>query len=146
MRAILPRKKGGAPMKAFPFPCKNKSKWVSYRRALPFVGLCFGLLLALPAHSQTQGRISGIVTDTSGGAVSGATITVTDVGRGTSRTVTTDSTGSYSAPNLTQGTYSVRATFAGFEALDRRDVSVGDGGDRPLASKFQPGGRPPTVP
>ena len=76
-------------------------------RALPFATVCFGLLFCLPAHSQTLGRISGVVTDSSGGAIVGATVTVTDVVRGVPRTVTTDSSGAYVAPDLIQGTYTV---------------------------------------
>src|SRR6266436_5696543 len=100
-------------MKLFRFLCVTKR--VSSRRALTLAGVCFGLLLSLPAHSQTLGRISGIVTDTSGGAIANATVTVTDVARGVARTVTTDNAGAYSAPNLILGSYSVHAVYMGFQ-------------------------------
>ena len=62
-------------------------------------------LVSLPLLSQTnQGRISGAVFDQSGGVIVGATLTVTDVARGVSRALTTDSAGEYSAPNLLPGT------------------------------------------
>ncbi len=64
------------------FVRQKLSRWVSLGTTLKVAGVCLGLLVCLPAHSQTLGRISGIVTDTSGGAVVGATVTVTDVGRG----------------------------------------------------------------
>jgi len=68
------------------------------------------LLLSLPAFPQgNTGRILGTVTDQSGGYVGGATVTVTDVARGVSQTLTTDSDGAYVALNLVAGTYTVRA-------------------------------------
>ncbi len=45
-------------------------------------------LICLPAFSQgTAGRILGGVTDQSGGAMSGATVTILDTARGTTRTL-----------------------------------------------------------
>ena len=66
---------------------------------------CCMLLLALPAAAQsTAGRILGTVTDQSGAAVGGATVVVTDVQRGASRTLTTDDSGDYVAAELQPGT------------------------------------------
>src|ERR1700693_4423528 len=77
-------------------------------RSKSFVQLLGGifavLLLCLPAYSQGSfGRILGTVSDQSGGVISGATVTVLDVDRGVSRTLTTDDAGAYNAPNLTPG-------------------------------------------
>ena len=48
-------------------------------------------LLSIPALAQsTAGRILGTVTDQTGASVPGATVVVTDMQRGTSRTVTSD--------------------------------------------------------
>jgi hypothetical protein len=115
------------------------------RKALTLLALCFGLLLCLPAYSQNLGRISGIVTDTSGGAVVGAATVVTDVERGITRNLTTDDSGTYSAPNLIPGTYTVRATFAGFRAVERRDILVAVGGDVHVDLTLQPGEQAQTV-
>ena len=41
----------------------------------------------------------------------GATVTILDVARGTSRTLTTDDAGAYSAPNLIPGAYSMPRLF-----------------------------------
>ena len=125
--------------------CNKKSRCLNVRKVLQLVGLSFGLLLCLPAHSQTSGRISGIVTDTSGGAVVGATVTVTDVGRGIPRSVITDATGTYTAPNLIPGTYTVHATYMGFKAFDRQDVEVGVGGDVHVDVTLQTGEQNQTI-
>jgi hypothetical protein len=123
----------------------RKSKIVSFSSALQIAAACFALSLCSPAYSQTLGRISGQVTDTSGGAVSGATVTVTDVGRGIPRTLTTDATGTYSAPNLTAGAYSVHAVFAGFKAFDRQDIQVGVGADVHVDVTLEPGEQTQTI-
>ena len=77
--------------------------------------LCVGVLLACaPAFSQgNQGRILETITDQTGGAISGATVNVKDVQRGTSRDLTTGDSGEYNTPNLLPGTYSVRAEARG---------------------------------
>ena len=125
--------------------CNKKSGCVNFGKVLQLVGLSLGLLVCLPAHSQTLGRISGIVTDTSGGAVVGATVTVTDVGRGIPRSVITDATGTYTAPNLIPGTYTVHATYMGFKAFDRQDVEVGVGGDVHVDVTLQTGEQNQTI-
>ena len=48
----------------------------------------------------SAGRILGSVTDQSGGVIAGASVTVTDVQRGVTRTLTTDQAGEYLAPDL----------------------------------------------
>jgi hypothetical protein len=115
------------------------------RTLLSLFLLISGMLLALPAHSQTLGRISGIVIDSSGGAVAEATVTITDVSRGVARTLTTDSAGAYSAPNLTQGTYSVVVSHPGFETTRRGDISVGVGADVHVDISVKPGAQTQTV-
>ena len=71
--------------------------------------------LNLPALSQsTAGRILGNVSDSSGAAVAGATVVVTDVQRGTSRTLTTDQAGAYAAPDLAPSTYKIHVEAKGF--------------------------------
>ena len=70
------------------------------------------------------GRILGTVTDQSGAAVAGATVIVTDVQRGTARTVVTDDSGSYSAPELQPGSYKVRAEAKGFKSVERVNIAV----------------------
>jgi len=112
---------------------------MSFGKALPLLALFFGFVFCLPAHSQTLGRISGIVTDSSGGAIVGATVAVTDVARGIPRNLTTDTSGSYVAPNLIPGTYTVHVTYMGFRPYDRQDVSLGVGGDVHVDVTLQPG-------
>ena len=62
-------------------------------------------LICFPLFAQGNlGRISGTITDASGGSVAGATVTILDVQRGASRTLITDQSGQYVAPDLVPGT------------------------------------------
>src|SRR5882762_5647870 len=126
----------------------SKKSWgVRVRRALQLLGGVLGvLLLSLPAFSQGNfGRILGTVTDQSGGVISGATVTVLDKERGTSRTLTTDDAGAYNAPNLTPGTYTVRAEAKGFKKLERQNVVVEVGHELRIDLTVQPGEQNQTV-
>ncbi len=78
--------------------------------------LMLGVLLlsalagSLPAGAQAvYGSIFGTVTDQSGAVVANATVTVTDITKGTSTTVTTNESGLYRAQHLIPDTYSVQA-------------------------------------
>jgi len=92
-------------------------------RALGMV--CLLLALAVPLFAQTTtGRIVGTVADQTGAAVAGANVTVTDVQRGTTRSVVTDTSGEYLVPSLQPGVYKVRAEAKGFKAVERVDIVV----------------------
>jgi hypothetical protein len=86
-------------------------------------------LLLLPAakvSAQTSGEITGLVTDSSGAAVSGATVTVTNKATGAARKVVTNSEGLYSFPSLMPGVYELKVERAGFKtaALDNITLEV----------------------
>src|SRR5271169_2065927 len=83
------------------------------------------LLISASLYAQSnQGRIQGAVRDQSGGTIAGATVTVTDVLKGVTRTLTTDEAGDYSAPNLDPSTYKVRVEFRGFKTYDRQGLEI----------------------
>jgi hypothetical protein len=71
----------------------------------------------VPVKAQDiTGSISGIVKDGNGGLIAGATVLVKDIDKNiTARTVTTDSDGSYTAPLLPIGRYSVTIEATGFK-------------------------------
>ncbi|HVB58909.1 MAG TPA: TonB-dependent receptor [Candidatus Acidoferrales bacterium] len=119
----------------------------SVRSSLQLLLVGLGVvLLCLPVFSQAySGTISGSVTDQSGGAIAGATVTITDVDRGVARTLTTDSTGAYSAPNLTPGKYSVRAEFKGFKVAERTNLTLEVAQSLRADMSLQPGEQTQTV-
>jgi Carboxypeptidase regulatory-like domain/TonB dependent receptor-like, beta-barrel len=98
---------------------------------------CF---VCAPLFSQgSTGRIIGTVTDQSGGAVAGATVTITDTARGTSRILTTDDSGEYNAPSLIASTYEVRAEAKGFKTFDRQNIILEVNGNVRVDARLQPG-------
>ena len=82
-----------------------------FARLLPTLFL-FG---CVAAYAQTTGTIVGTVRDNTGAAIPGATITITDMNKGTIVKYTSDATGAYDAPLLIPGTYSVAVEKEGFE-------------------------------
>ena len=86
------------------------------------------VLLALSgAQLQAQvlyGSLVGNVTDESGAAIPGATVTVTHKETGASREAVADSTGAYRFANLQSGTYTVTVKIEGFRTFTRSDIPV----------------------
>ena len=70
--------------------------------------------LAFAQASVSTAEVRGQVTDAQGAAIAGATITITDVAKGTSRSVTTDDSGNYVILSLLPSTYNVKIEAAGF--------------------------------
>jgi len=95
---------------------------IKIMRLLSFVAV---LSLGLPSFSQINaGRILGTVTDQTGAAVAGATIVISDVQRGQSRTLTSDAAGDYVAPNLDPSQYKIHVEAKGFKSVERLNVGV----------------------
>src|ERR1035437_3806426 len=86
---------------------------------------CANFLLVAPARAQSiYGSIFGTVTDKSGAAVPGATITVTDEAKGTVVTATSNASGDYSVPHLIPDVYDIKVTFKGFKSFETKGVEV----------------------
>src|SRR3984957_8952394 len=102
--------------------------------------ICALLLLGVPAPAQsTTGRILGTLTDLSGAAVARATVVVTDVQRGTSRSLTTDDSGDYAAPDLAPGIYKIHVEARGFKSVERPNVQIEVASDVRADFSLQPG-------
>src|SRR5437016_2156965 len=98
------------------------------------------LLACSPAFSQgNAGRITGAITDQTGGAMSGATVTVIDTQRNTTRTLTADDSGAFNAPNLLPSTYTIRAEAKGFKTGERTGVLLEVNQDLRVDMTLQPG-------
>jgi len=90
--------------------------------------LLLAVLLSLaPATASAQavyGSIGGIITDSSGAIVPGATVTITSVERKTSDSVVTNESGYYVKERLLPGTYEVKAELQGFKTAVYPAVKV----------------------
>ena len=104
--------------------------------------LCFALFLvsqAAFAQGGSTGRILGSVTDSTGAVIGGATVSIMDVQRGTTRTLTTDEVGAYNAPELIPGAYVVKVEFPGFKVTERQNIVVEVGKDYRVDLSIEPG-------
>jgi hypothetical protein len=96
-----------------------------------FVSVIGALLICLTLSSAALaqvagGNMSGTVSDPSGGAVQNAAVAILNPATGVSRSLTTNESGFYSAPNLVPGSYQVSITAAGFATLvEKVELQVG---------------------
>jgi Carboxypeptidase regulatory-like domain/TonB-dependent Receptor Plug Domain len=92
--------------------------------------LVAGMLLiplgALAQQSASSGLV-GLVTDSSQGAIPGATVTVTNVGTNAQRTVVTDAEGRFSVPALPPATYHIRVELQGFQTAELSNFVLNQG-------------------
>jgi hypothetical protein len=87
--------------------------------------LCSFLVCAPKAYAQqTLGGITGTVTDSSGGVVPAATVTIVGVQTNLTRTLQTNEAGRYDFVNLPIGTYTITVTHAGFQSLNIPAIQV----------------------
>jgi hypothetical protein len=77
--------------------------------------VCMLLTAGVAVAQRSTGTIVGLVKDSSGAVVPGATLTVRSPGTGLVRTTTTGSDGSYRFPALPPGSYDVTAEMVGFK-------------------------------
>ncbi|HYP13201.1 MAG TPA: TonB-dependent receptor, partial [Bryobacteraceae bacterium] len=86
-------------------------------------------LLSTPfAFGQsTNASVVGIVTDSSQGAISGATVTVTNTATGVSRAVTTNESGAYTVTPLIPGPYEIKVNNPGFRTQMQSNVALETG-------------------
>jgi len=90
-----------------------------------FAGLlafALALLLGAQLYAGVTASISGTVTDSSGAAISGATVTATNVDTGVAYTQTTNAQGYYSFQQLPLGKYTVEVQQTGFKTASRTDI------------------------
>jgi len=108
-----------------------------------------GLFLSLACvqlFSQANtGRIAGTVVDKSGASIAGAAVTITDVERGTPRTVNTDQAGAYNVPSLLPGTYRIRVEYTGFQPVERPNVALEVGRELRADFTLEPGEQTRTI-
>ncbi len=90
--------------------------------------LTFALVLALwPSSLQAQavsGSLLGAITDSSGAAVAGAKVVITEVNTGVSRSTESNASGNYNFSNLPPGVYNVSVEQQGFRKAVRSNVDV----------------------
>lgn len=110
------------------------------RHAGWFVVVWTAVLIVMPVAVRAQietGSIVGAITDETGGALPGVTVTVRNLATGQVRTVTTNELGRYQAMALQPSRYSVTAELQGFSTVVRPEITVNVGAsvDVPVTMK-----------
>jgi hypothetical protein len=88
--------------------------------------LAFSFLIPNLSRAQVGAILSGTVTDTAGGVVSSAKISIKNVQTGKSTETRSNSAGFYSVPNLTPGGYEVSVLAKGLPTKVARVTLTGD--------------------
>jgi hypothetical protein len=94
---------------------------------LAFIGAWFLFPASLFPQGETTSAIEGQVTDATGAAIPGATVTITNHDTGLQRSLKTDDQGRFNFPQLKPGTYSVKVQAEGFDSQQSDNVFAGLG-------------------
>jgi len=120
---------------------------MTWKRLLLFFSfaLVMAALSCQLAWSQAEtGSITGVVTDSTGAVIPGATVMAKSVGTGASRTVQSGSNGRYLIQELIPGVYDVTVTSGSFQPFkSRAEVTVG--GNTTLDAQLSLSGTTTTV-
>ena len=80
-------------------------------------------IVSLNLLGQTSGsQVSGIVHDSSGAAIQGAAVTITNTDTSASRSFTTGADGHYTLTNLGPGSYKLQASKEGFSSFNQTGI------------------------
>ena len=92
-----------------------------------FSGLALVLLFSTGAFAQATTSLSGVVKDSAGGVIPGASVVVKNVATGATFETTSNTTGTYSIPALGAGQYTVTVSLSGFKTAVANDVRLAVG-------------------
>ena len=93
--------------------------------------ICFG--------QANLATLTGVVTDSAGGVIPGAEVTVINTGTADSRDLTTSAVGSYTFPSLNPGDYQLIVTSEGFQQHVEQGIILRTGDNRRLDVELQLG-------
>jgi hypothetical protein len=91
--------------------------------AFCFVASC-SLLAGVAFAQSSTGTIGGRVVDTSGAVIAGAEVRIVNQVDRSSRTFTTNQSGSFVFPNVDPGDYTVLVKMSGFKQFEKKDLHV----------------------
>ena len=95
------------------------------------VVLAFALIMVISgaaSSAMAQGltaQLSGVVTDSGGGVLPGATVTIKNTGTNNTRETVTGADGSFVFPDILSGTWDITIKMDGFKAYEQKGINVG---------------------
>lgn len=120
---------------------------MSIRRLQPVLAALLLALVVTPAFAQgtSTSSITGVVIDSDGGFVPGATVTAKSDSTGAESRAVTSSNGAFTIPALNVGIYTVTVTLTGFKTAILKDVQVSAGAPGTVRAVLEIGGIQETV-
>ena len=104
------------------------------------------VLLSVRVNGQAvKGSLVGTVTDVSGAPVANAPIVIHEIRTGISRTVFTNASGAYTAPNIEPGIYTLTVEVPGFRKIVRENVELLVNSTVRVDMELQPGAVSETI-
>lgn len=112
-----------------------------------FLAIIIGVgLLGFAAYAQVDtGSITGTVSDASGAVISGAKVTLSNLGTGASLSTNTGVDGVYKFSPVRVGSYKLEVTSQGFQTTTQTGVKVDIGSNVGLNFSLKPGSQTETV-
>ncbi len=99
------------------------------------------LVMSATALSQDyRGKVQGIVTDASGAALAGASVTLKNIGTGVEVTRQANSEGRYIFDFVESGVYAILVEATGFKKYEQRNITVQNRGDVTVDARLEVGG------
>jgi hypothetical protein len=91
--------------------------------------LSIALLVVFSSASNARaqgltGQISGVVTDSGGGVLPGATVVIKNAGTNSTRESVTGADGAFLFPDLLAGKYDITVTVSGFKTYEQKNISL----------------------
>ena len=117
----------------------------SFKAWLRLLPAALLLLLAGAAHAQFNASLSGTVLDSTGAAIPGATVTLTNPATQATRTSTSSAEGTYNFSELPPGSYKVTVVAGSFQQSVLANIQVAAETPRQLNITLSPGKADQTV-
>jgi len=119
-------------------PSKRTRRSVDFRQVVLLLSLCF--LPKCVFAQVTTATLSGVVADSSGAVIPGATVTVKNLATKFSRTLPSNGSGLFVFPGLNSGDYSVSIKYKGFKGYELNSIHLNPNDRRNLADiRLTPG-------
>ncbi len=97
---------------------------MSTRKALLLTVLCFVISLCPLVYAQSNGSLSGTVTDKTGSVIAGASVKITSQETGALRETKTDGSGHYLVPLLPVSHFTIHVEAQGFQTTEQKDIRL----------------------
>lgn len=112
--------------------------WRSVKKLL-ILSVLTGIIGAGVASAQFLSGIEGTVTDTTGAAIPGAKVSITNTQLGVTNTTTTNQDGYFHFSSIAASTYDIVVQMKGFQSWQQKDVAIQVGQTRTVSPQLKLG-------